>query len=183
MRPSSYLLAIISFFMLLMAPRPAAADEVIELLDHTRIVGKLLHYYDGMLTIKLPTGAKMRLPAAKVRRLQFKLPKPRSILSTPRKTFQRLRRTALRGDLQGYIDSHSTYYQMVLNQQVAMAKPRKFAAQLKKQWGEVQLKIVSVKVKGAVATMRVRSTKDGQARDGEFRFVRENGEWKMILPL
>jgi hypothetical protein len=183
MRIISSLLATAGLLALLLAPRSACADEVIELVDKTRIVGKLVHFYDGTLTVKLPTGAKMKLPASKVLRVRFKLPKARPAFSTPRKVFKRLRRAALRGDIRGYIDCHSAYYQMMLNHQVALAKPRKFAAQLKKQWGEVQLKVVSSKVKGATATMRVRSSKGSQSRDGEFRFVRENGEWKMILPL
>lgn len=160
-----------------------AADEIVELLDKTRIVGKVLHYYDGLLTIALPTGAKMRLPVAKVRAIKFKLPKPRAALSTPEKAFKRLRAAALRGDIAQYIDCHSTYYQMVLNHQVALNTAAKFARQLKKQWGEVQLKVVSTQRKGNIATMRVRSQKGSQTQDGEFRFVRENGEWKMILPL
>ena len=183
MRILSSLLATVTVLALLAMPKVATADEVIELIDKTRIVGKLVHYYDGVLTVKLPTGAKMKLPAAKVRRLMFKLPKPRAAFSSPRKVFKRLRSAALRGDLRGYIDCHSTYYQMMLNHQVALAKPGKFAAQLKRQWGEVQLKVVSSKIKGATATMRVRSAKGGQTRDGEFRFVKENGEWKMVLPL
>lgn len=165
------------------APAAPAADEIVELLDKTRIVGKVLHYYDGLLTIALPTGAKMRLPVSKVRSIKFKLPKPRAALSTPEKAFKQLRAAALRGDIAKYIDCHSTYYQMVLNHQVALNKPSKFARQLKKQWGEVQLKVVSTQRKGNIATMRVRSQKGSQTQDGEFRFVRENGEWKMILPL
>ncbi|MCA9671760.1 MAG: hypothetical protein KC503_39445 [Myxococcales bacterium] len=167
----------------LLAPRAALADEVIQLIDRTKIVGQLLHYYDGQATIRLPNGSKMRLPVSKIRRIQFRLPKPRVALSTPKKSFKRLRRAALKGDLATYIDTHSTYYQMILNHQVQMASPKKFIAQLKKQWGSAQLSVVGTKIKGAVAVMRVRRKNGTQSQEGELRFVRENKEWKMILPL
>lgn len=161
----------------------ANADHMIELLDKTKITGRILHYYDGMLTLKVANGSKMSLPQAKIRAIHFALPKARKILSTPEKAFKRLREAALKGDITAYIDTHSTYYQMLINHQIAMASPKKFRQQLKKQWGEVQLKIIKTKRKGSMATMKVRSQKNGQTQDGEFHFVRENGEWKMILPL
>jgi len=161
----------------------ASADEVIQLLDKTRITGKLVHFYDGMLSLKLPSGTVMKLPANKVVSIRFSLPPPRAALSSPAKTFKRLRRAALKGDLDTYIDCHSSYYQMFLGHQVAMAKPAKFARRLKKEWGDIQLEVLGTTIKGDTALMKVRRKKGGQSQDGELRFVKENGEWKMILPL
>ncbi len=165
------------------SPGTASADEAIYLVDNTKIVGKLLHYYDGLLTVKVPNGTTMKLPLSKVRKVQFKLPKARAALSTPRKSFDRMRSAALKGDLATYIDSHSAYYQMFLNHQVAMVKPKKFVKRLKKEWGSIQLEVLGVEKKGGTALMKVRRKKGGEAQDGELRFVKENGEWKMILPL
>jgi hypothetical protein len=161
----------------------AQAEESVELIDKTRIVGQVVHYYDGVLTLRLANGSKMKLPAHKVRSIRFKLPSPRAALSSPKKAFQRLRRAALRGDIATYIDGHSTYYQMALGHRIALGKKAEFKKQLKRQWGEIQLKIVGTKVKGGMATMRIRSSKDGKSQTGEVHFVKENGEWKMILPL
>jgi hypothetical protein len=167
---------------LLLSPS-AMADEVVRLVDKTKIVGKLLHYYEGVLTIKLPNGATMRLPRDKVAAISFALPKPRAAFSSPRKSFARLREAALKGDLERYIDAHSAYYQMFLNHQVAQLTPAKFRKQLRKQWGSVQLEIVGGKKKDGMATLKVRRKQGSSAEEGEFRFVKENGEWKMILPL
>lgn len=164
-------------------PGRAAGDEIIHLLDKTKIVGKLVHYYDGVMTLRLPNGTDLKLPAAKVRRVQFKLPKPRAALSSPKKTYGRLRKAALKGDLATYMDCHSTYYQMFLHHQIELAKPAKFIKRLKKEWGDVQLQVLGVKKKGNTAIMKVRRRQGSNSQDGELRFVKEAGEWKMILPL
>jgi hypothetical protein len=160
-----------------------AHGESIQLLDKTKIVGKLLHYYDGVLTIELPNKTRMKLPTTKVRQVQFKMPKPRAAFSSPKKAFARMRKAALKGDLAGYVDCHSAYYQMFLHHQVQVMGPKKFVKRLKKEWGNVQLKVTGTKVKGNTAIMTVRRMQGGQSQDGELRFVKENREWKMILPL
>jgi hypothetical protein len=38
-------------------------------------------------------------------------------------------------------------------------------------------------VKGDTAVMKVKRKTDKESQEGELRFVRENSEWKMILPL
>lgn len=171
-------------YLYLAIPSPVIADDQVRLVDNTKIVGEVLHYYDGMLTLRLPNGSKMKLPQRKIKGITFKLPKPRAALSTPRKTFNRMRKAALRGDVATYIDSHSAYYQMYLSHRASMTSMKKFRRQLKKEWGEAQLVVVSTKVDGRMATMHVRRrTKGHDAQQGEFRFVKENNEWKMILPL
>jgi hypothetical protein len=161
----------------------ASADETIQLLDKTRIVGKLVHYYEGVLSVRLPSGTTLQLPANKVQQVVFKLPKPRPELSTPQKTFERMRKAALKADVAAYVDCHSAYYQMFLGHQIELAKPGQFAARLKKEWGSVQLDVLSTDVKGDTAVMKVKRKTEKDSQEGELRFVKENGEWKMILPL
>ncbi|MBK6849206.1 MAG: hypothetical protein IPG96_17295 [Proteobacteria bacterium] len=163
---------------------PAAhADDAVELLDKTRLIGQLVHYYEGMLTLRLPNGTLVHLPREKVARIAFQLPKPRAELATPEKAFARLRAAGLKGDLDTYIDAHSAYYQMLLGQQVAQATPEKFRAQLKQEWSNVQLEIVGTEIKGDSAVLKIRRSGGSQADEGELRFLKENSEWKMILPL
>jgi hypothetical protein len=177
-------LALLTTLPLLAAwPGRAAADETILLVDRTKIVGTLTHYFDGVLHVRLPSGTTIQLPASKVREIQFKMPKARPELSTPAKTFERMRKAALRGDLATYVDCHSAYYQMFLNHRIASAKPGEFAAQLKKELGSATLEIAGTKEKGDTAVMKVRRKKGSESEEGEMRFVKENGEWKMILPL
>lgn len=161
----------------------ARADDAVELLDKTRLIGQLVHFYEGMLTLRLPNGTLMHLPREKVARIAFQLPKPRPELSTPEKAFLRLRAAGVKGDLETYVDAHSAYYQMFLGQQVAQAGPEKFRAQLKQEWSNVQLEIVGTEIKGGSAVLKIRRSGGAQADEGELRFLKENGEWKMILPL
>lgn len=161
----------------------ARGNEIIQLLDKTKIVGELLHFYDGVLSIELPNGTKMKLPASKVARIQFKLPKPRAVYASPEKTFQRMRKAALKGDLATYVDCHSTYYQMFLNHRIEQMSPGKFSQQLKKEMGRVQLEILGTTKKGNTAVMKFKGKKGDESQEGEARFIQENKEWKMILPL
>jgi hypothetical protein len=161
----------------------AAADETIQLVDKTKIVGSLVHYFDGVLHLRLPNGTTMQIPASKVQTVLFKLPKPRAEFSSPAKTFELLRKAALRGDLAAYVDCHSAYYQMFLNHQISITKPEDFTSRLKKEWGGIQLEVVGTTVKGDTAVMKVRRKKGSDSEEGELRFLKENSEWKMILPL
>ena len=175
--------AAITTFLIVSIGGVAEADQVVQLVDGTKITGTILHYYEGLLTVRLPDGKRMRLPEGKVKRVDFKLKQARSALSTPEKAFSRLRKAALKGDLRTYVDAHATYYQTLLNHQVAIISPLKFTRQLRKQWGSAQLEVVGTKRKGALATLKVRRKKGERSDVGELHFVRENGEWKMVLPL
>ena len=90
---------------------------------------------------------------------------------------------ALKGNLTTYIDCHSAYYQTFLNHQIAMMKPAKFIKRLKKEYGSTQIKILRTKFTKDTAIVYLQSSKGGESRKGELRFVKENKEWKMILPL
>lgn len=182
MKLHSFLLGVLPAALLLLSPE-AQADEVVILTDNTKIVAKVEHFYDGMLTLKLPGGTAMQLPVAKVKRIEFQLPKPRPEFATPQKAFDRLRKAALKGDLETYIDCHSAYYQMFLGHQVSISTPKKFASRLKQEWGAIQLEVLETKVENDTAVMKVRRKQGDNAQDGEMRFVKENNEWKMILPL
>jgi hypothetical protein len=173
----------LAFCLTLLLPATASADETVQLVDKTKIVGKLLHFYEGVLSLKLPNGTTLQLPVSKVQQVIFKMPKPRPELSTPQKTFERMRKAALKADVAGYVDCHSAYYQMFLGHQIELAKPGQFAARLKKEWGSVQLEVTGTDVKGDTAVMKVKRKTDKESQEGELRFVRENSEWKMILPL
>jgi hypothetical protein len=153
------------------------------LLDHTKIIGQLLHFYDGVLSVKLPNGTTVQIPANKVQQVLFKLPKPRAELGSPAKTFDRLRKAAAKGDLSTYVDCHSSYYQMFLNHQISMSKPEEFIQRLKKEWGTIKLEVVGTTMQGDTAVMKVKRKGGEEVQEGELRFVKENSEWKMILPL
>ena len=47
-------------------PAVARAEEVIEMLDKTKVAGEIVHYYDGVFTVKAG-GNVLKLPKYKVR--------------------------------------------------------------------------------------------------------------------
>ena len=71
--------------------RPPARAEVIELVDKTKMNGKIIHYYDGVYTVEA-NGQTMKLPREKIRSISFQLPPARAEFSTPEKTFERWRK-------------------------------------------------------------------------------------------
>lgn len=176
-------MTIVTLATLLATPTTARADQAVVLSDGSTITGKLLHFYDGVLTLRVAGGQRVRLPSSKVKAVRFKLPAPRAALATPRGAFKRMRVAALKGDLPTYVDSYATTYQMLLSHQISLATPKRFRAQLHKQWAGAQLEIVRAKIQGKTAKLVVRRREGGRSTEGALHFVRENREWKMVLPL
>jgi ketosteroid isomerase-like protein len=163
---------------LLVIAAPARA-EVIELVDKTKLVGKIVHYYDGVYTIEAAGGA-VKLPREKIKTITFTLPTPRAELSTTEKTFERWRKALTAGDLDQVIDCYALMYQGMLATQVGQV-----ADGLKKMQKEVEGTKFVIKgstVKGDTATLKVQRQKGDESETGEIAFVRENGEWKMLPP-
>ncbi len=164
---------------------PASARaEVVTLLDNTRIFGKLVHYFDGEITIQTVGGARVKLPSAKIKSIRFRLPKPRKAFSTPTKTFNRWKSTLLRGKLAEHIDCYAMMYQMMMTNLIGgMSR-----AELKKMVeGHKRTRYVirGTRKKGKnMAFLKVSARLPGQsaAKAGELLFVRENGEWKLVPP-
>jgi len=78
------LFAAAALLSLLAAAAPARA-EIIELVDKTKINGKIVHFYDDVFTVE--TGGKMiKLPREKVRSIAFALPAARPEFSSAEKT-------------------------------------------------------------------------------------------------
>lgn len=164
--------------LLVLAPLAARA-EVIELVDHTKISGKIIHYYDGVYSVEAQ-GGTIKLPREKIRTISFTLPAPRLEFSTAEKTFDRWRKALVDGDIEKVIDCYALMYQGMLATQVGQA-----ADGVKKMQKEVEGTKFSVKgssTKGETATLKVLRQKGDSSDTGEVAFVRENGEWKMLPP-
>lgn len=162
---------------LLAAPAAARAEEVIEMLDKTKVAGEIIHYFDGVFTVKAG-GNTIKLPKDKIRSIQYKLPAPRPALSTPTKTFQRWQKALESGDLETVIDSYALMYQGMLASQVGGSSD-----ELKKMKDELKGSSFGLKgesVKGEKATLKVELKKEGATNTADIGFVRENGEWKML---
>jgi hypothetical protein len=165
------------FFALVTAPNSAKAEEIIEMLDKTKVSGDIIHYFDGVFTVKAG-GNTIKLPKDKIRSIQYKLPAPRPALSTPTKTFQRWQKALEAGDLETVIDSYALMYQGMLASQVGSSSD-----ELKKMKDELKGSSFNLKgeaLKGETATLKVELKKDGSANTADIGFVRENGEWKML---
>ena len=158
-------------------PAGARAEEIIEMLDKTKVAGDIIHYFDGVFTVKAG-GNTLKLPKDKIRSISYKLPAPRPALSTPTKTFQRWQKALESGDLETVIDCYALMYQGLLASQVGGS-----GDEIKKMKEELKGSSFNLKgesLKGDTATLKVELKKEGAANTADIGFVRENGEWKML---
>jgi hypothetical protein len=158
---------------------PSARAEVFELLDKTKMSGKLVHYYDGVFTIETQ-GQNVKVPREKVKSISFQLQPARPEFSTPEKTFERWRKALVEGNMEKVIDCYALMYQGVLAMQMGQATEG-----LKKMQKEVEGTKFSIKnstIKGDTATLKITRQKGEESDTGDVVFTRENGEWKMLPP-
>ena len=160
--------------------RPARA-EVIELLDKTKMNGKVIHYYDGVYTIEAG-GQTMKLPKDKIKSISFTLPAPRAEFSTPEKTFDRWRKALGDGAMEKAIDCYALVYQGMLAKQMELGEAKGGIAQMRKEIEGTKFQVKGTATKGDSATLKVLRQKGDESDTGEIAFVRENGEWKMLPP-
>jgi hypothetical protein len=157
----------------------AARAEIIELVDRTKINGKIVHYYDGVYSVDTQ-GTTMKIPRDKIRSISFQLPPPRAEFSSAEKTFDRWRKALVDGDLERAIDCYALMYQGMLASHLGQASDG--IKQMKKEIEVTKFTVKGSAVKGETATLKVLRQKGEDSETGEIAFVRENGEWKMLPP-
>src|SRR5882672_1170066 len=96
-----------------------ARAEVIELVDKTKLNGKVIHYYDGVYSVEA-NGQTIKLPKEKIRSISFQLPPARAEFSTPEKTFERWRKALSEGAVEKIIDCYALMYQGMLATQMGL---------------------------------------------------------------
>jgi hypothetical protein len=164
---------------LLLTIAGTARAEVIELVDKTKISGKIVHYYDGVYSVETQ-GQTMKIPREKIRSIAFQLPPARSEFSTAEKTFERWRKAVTDGDLEKAVDCYALMFQGVVATQ--MGQSADAIKQMKKEIEGTKFTVKGSSVKGEKATLKVLRQKGEDSETGEIAFVRENGEWKMLPP-
>ena len=164
---------------LLLTIAGTARAEVIELLDKTKINGKIVHYYDGVYSVETQ-GQTMKIPRDKIRSISFQLPPARAEFSTAEKTFERWRKAVTDGDLEKAVDCYALMFQGVVATQ--MGQSADAIKQMKKEIEGTKFTVKGSSVKGEKATLKVLRQKGEDSETGEIAFVRENGEWKMLPP-
>ena len=160
-----------------------ARAEVIELLDKTKMSGKIIHYYDGVYSIEA-NGQTVKVPREKIRAITFQLPPARPEFSTPEKTFDRWRKALQEGALEKVVDCYALVYQGMLAAQMGLGQAQASDG-LKKMQREIEgtkFQIKGSSTKGETATLKVQRQKGDDTDTGEIAFVKENGEWKMLPP-
>ena len=157
----------------------AARAEVIELLDKTKLNGKIIHFYDGVFTVEV-AGQTQKVPREKVRSIGFSLPPARPEFSTPEKTFERWRKALTDGAMDKVIDCYALMYQGLLASQMGQAND--VVKKMQKEIEGTKFQIKGSSTKGETATLKVARQKGDDSETGEIAFVRENGEWKMLPP-
>jgi hypothetical protein len=164
----------------LAATRPARA-EVIELVDRTKVNGRVVHYYDGVYSIEA-NGQTIKLPKEKIRSITFQLPPARAEFSTPEKTFERWRKALADGSTDQVIDCYALMYQGMLATQMGLGDAQGGLKKMQKEIEGTKFQIKGSATKGDTATLKVLRQKGEESDTGEIAFVRENGEWKMLPP-
>jgi hypothetical protein len=159
----------------------AARGEVIELVDKTKLSGKIVHYYDGVYSIEA-NGQTMKLPKEKIRSISFTLPPARAEFSTPEKTFERWRKALTDGAVDKIIDCYALMYQGLLATQMGLGDAQGGLKKMQKEIEGTKFSIKGSSTKGDTATLKVLRQKGDESDTGEIAFVKENGEWKMLPP-
>jgi len=162
-------------------PARTVRAETIELLDKTKLNAKIIHYYDGVYTVEA-NGQTMKLPKEKIRSISFQLPAPRPEFSTPEKTFERWRKALIDGAAERAIDCYALMYQGMLANQMGLGQAQEGIKKMQKEFEGTKFQIKESKIKGDTATLKVLRQKGDESDTGDIAFVRENGEWKMLLP-
>jgi hypothetical protein len=164
----------------LWAAVPARA-EVIELVDKTKLSGKVIHYYDGVYSVEA-NGQTIKLPKEKIRSISFQLPPARPEFSTPEKTFERWRKALAEGNVEKIVDCYALMYQGMLATQMGLGDAQGGLKKMQKEIEGTKFQIKGSSTKGDTATLKVLRQKGDESDTGEIAFVRENGEWKMLPP-
>jgi hypothetical protein len=166
---------------LLLASALPARAETIELVDKTKLSGKVIHYYDGVYSVET-NGQTIKLPKEKIRSISFQAPPARPEFSTPEKTFERWRKALTEGAVEKIIDCYALMYQGMLATQMGLGDTQGGLKKMQKEIEGTKFQIKGSSTKGETATLKVLRQKGDESDTGEIAFVRENGEWKMLPP-
>jgi hypothetical protein len=158
-----------------------ARAEVIELVDKTKLNGRIVHYYDGVYSVEA-NGQTIKLPKEKIRSISFQLPPARAEFATPEKTFERWRKALGEGAVEKIIDCYALMYQGMLATQMGLGDAQGGLKKMQKEIEGTKFQIKGSSIKGDTATLKVLRSKGDENDTGEIAFVKENGEWKMLPP-
>jgi hypothetical protein len=173
--------AVLVALVLLALTAGAARAEVIELVDKTKLSGKIIHYYDGVYSVEA-NGQTIKLPREKIRSISFQVPPARPEFATPEKTFERWRKSIADGTVDKIVDCYALMYQGMLATQMGLGDAQGGLKKMQKEIEGTKFQIKGSSTKGDTATLKVLRQKGDESDTGEIAFVRENGEWKMLPP-
>ena len=153
--------------------------EVIELLDKTKMNGRIVHFYDGVYTVETG-GNAIKVPKEKIRSIAFTLPPPRAEFSSAEKTFDRWKKALAEGNMEKMIECYALMYQGFLASQMSNANDG--LKKMQKEFEGWKFEVKGASTKGETASLKVLRKKGEESDTGEIAFVKENGEWKMLPP-
>ena len=158
-----------------------ARAEVIELIDKTKMSGKIIHYYEGVYSIET-NNQTIKVPREKIRAITFQLPPARPEFATPEKTFDRWRKALNEGVTEKIVDCYALMYQGTLATRMGLGDSADGLKKMQKEIEGTKFEIKGSSTKGDTAMLKVRREKGEEIETGEVAFVKENGEWKMLPP-
>lgn len=162
----------------LLAYASPASGEIIELLDGTKINGTIVHYFEGVYSIDVPEGERIKIPKEKIKKILFELPPPRAAFSTPEKTFNVWKKAMEEGDIDAAVDCYALMYQgMVFGEMASLGTDGLKA--MKEEIKKTKFTIKNTTTRGNTALLKVTRSYGDDVQTAEISFIKENGEWKM----
>ncbi|HVZ86218.1 MAG TPA: hypothetical protein VHG72_04575 [Polyangia bacterium] len=159
-----------------------ARAETVELVDKTKLNAKVIHYYDGVYTLDT-NGQTIKVPKEKIKAITFQLPPARAEFSTPEKTFERWRKALADGATERAVDCYALVDQGMMAAQMGLGQMSDGINKMRKEIEGTKFQVKGSKIKGDTATLTVLRQKGDESDTGEVAFVRENGEWKLFMPM
>ncbi len=155
---------------------PASAETIV-LIDGTKMSGEIVHSFRGEYTVATSQG-EVVLQKSKIKSITFEKPVARAIYSSPEKTLDAWREAAKSGDERAMLEAYALMYQGMVAQEMESMDFKTKSRMIADVTG-TKFTVKSSKIEKEKAILTVAQEKDGETKEGEIRFVLENGEWKM----
>jgi len=155
---------------------PAQAD-ILKLIDGTRMIGTLTHYYGGVFEFETKENT-VTVPKEKVQSISFVAREARKEFSTPEDTFKTWIKAIRENKTETMVECYGLLYQSVIVRQMedlsAEERHQVFSDFLKND-----LKIVGREEKDGSINLKLEFSEDNKTETVWLKFVDESNEWKM----
>jgi len=173
---------VISCVCMMVAAACFCHGEIIELIDGTKMSGTITHAYVQAVEIKCEGGELLVLQLQKIRSVTFAKPVPKPEFATPEKSFEHFLSLMRQGNVEKTVNCYRLMYQKMISEEIAGMSPADKAG-MQEAMVKTEFRIGKAVIEGNKARLPVWQKTDGKEQQAEVVLVRENGEWKLAMPL